>query len=564
MRKLYHIILVLFVALFIGGCCDTPKVSVLAEVERNMGKDLDVSEENLDKIHYEDLDGEARCHYILLKTLIDAKKGKAMTEESKIGDAFRYFLNKVQQGRDSNKDDVNRLAKSAMYMGDWYALVDSMKACEDTYRLSIQYASECHDAHTLYCALSRLAKRVVYSDAEEALKLALQALEIYEAKPDEDQNYLSLLNDAANYSFLVALYSDKNFDQACEYANRELEFATERNIAVGINQSQCFFVNLFNNTGRYDKALEHAKLVKLQEGDTEHSFVLHTILAECYLNCDSLDQAKANYLIALGSKVSETQYVANIGMAQVMLHLDEKDSAESYYNSALECKESIFFEALKAKDDYYKEASAKGLENEKLRFESKMRRFIFGAVIATILIAILFAAREIFLRTKREKSKQMNRLLSRKHHLELHILEKQYLKREKLLLEEKIDRKDHMIHFLQNYIIERYALVKKMNENKDSHISLTKKDWKDIELILDEIDEGCISKLRQEKPELTEEDIHLCILVRLHMSNPVIGSIYCISVSAVQHRKQKLKKEGLGVFDPGTTLEQALHPIWHS
>jgi hypothetical protein len=48
------------------------------------------------------------------------------------------------------------------------------------------------------------------------------------------------------------------------------------------------------------------------------------------------------------------------------------------------------------------------------------------------------------------------------------------------------------------------------------------------------------------------------MLTRLQLSNTALSSIYSISVSAVQHRKQKLKKEGFGVTDPKTTLDHVI------
>jgi hypothetical protein len=45
---------------------------------------------------------------------------------------------------------------------------------------------------------------------------------------------------------------------------------------------------------------------------------------------------------------------------------------------------------------------------------------------------------------------------------------------------------------------------------------------------------------------------------RLGISNRVIGNIYCITVSAVQHRKLKLKKDVFRETNPDITLEQIL------
>jgi hypothetical protein len=43
------------------------------------------------------------------------------------------------------------------------------------------------------------------------------------------------------------------------------------------------------------------------------------------------------------------------------------------------------------------------------------------------------------------------------------------------------------------------------------------------------------------------------------ISNRIIGNIYCITISAVQHRKLKLKKEVFGESNPDITLEQVLN-----
>ena len=52
--------------------------------------------------------------------------------------------------------------------------------------------------------------------------------------------------------------------------------------------------------------------------------------------------------------------------------------------------------------------------------------------------------------------------------------------------------------------------------------------------------------------------MRLCMLNRLNLNNAALSAIYAISVSAVQHRKQKLKKEGFDVTDPAVTLDQVI------
>ena len=84
------------------------------------------------------------------------------------------------------------------------------------------------------------------------------------------------------------------------------------------------------------------------------------------------------------------------------------------------------------------------------------------------------------------------------------------------------------------------------------------RNWREIEMTLDMMDGGFVSRLRAQFPQFSEDDIRLCMLTRLRLSNTALSAIYVISVSAVQHRKQKLKKEGFGVTDPSMTLDQLI------
>ena len=115
-----------------------------------------------------------------------------------------------------------------------------------------------------------------------------------------------------------------------------------------------------------------------------------------------------------------------------------------------------------------------------------------------------------------------------------------------------------MVAFLQNFILERTEVMKKLNQSGDSLICLSPHEWKEIERTLNAIDNNRFAQIREQYPNMTEDDIRLCILTRLGLSNRTIGNIYCISVSAVQHRKLKLKKGVFGETNPDITLEQIL------
>ena len=113
--------------------------------------------------------------------------------------------------------------------------------------------------------------------------------------------------------------------------------------------------------------------------------------------------------------------------------------------------------------------------------------------------------------------------------------------------------------FLQQFILERTEVMKKLNHSGDSLITLNPHEWGEIERTLNAIDNNRFARIREQHPTMQEDDIRLCILTRLGLSNRTIGNIYCITISAVQHRKLKLKKDVFGECNPDITLEQILN-----
>ena len=82
-----------------------------------------------------------------------------------------------------------------------------------------------------------------------------------------------------------------------------------------------------------------------------------------------------------------------------------------------------------------------------------------------------------------------------------------------------------------------------------------------MERTLNTIDGNRFALLRALYPGMREEDVQLCILTRLRLTNRAIGNIYAVSISAVQHRKLRLKKDVFGEDAPNTTLEEVLDAL---
>ena len=123
----------------------------------------------------------------------------------------------------------------------------------------------------------------------------------------------------------------------------------------------------------------------------------------------------------------------------------------------------------------------------------------------------------------------------------------------------QLRQKDTMIAALRGHIIDKSEILEMLSPTEGRRTVINARNWREIEMTLNTADGDFVSRLRAEHPDFTEEDIRLCMLTRLRLSNQALAAIYLITVSAVQHRKQKLKREGFGCTDSAVTLDQIIN-----
>ena len=175
---------------------------------------------------------------------------------------------------------------------------------------------------------------------------------------------------------------------------------------------------------------------------------------------------------------------------------------------------------------------------------ASLQRSLMTAVIVILLLTLLLLG--LLFRSWRIKTKH-------RHEAE-HIAHQ----REAEQLAERLRQKDTMITMLRGHLMDKSEILDMLEPKAGKRTIINARNWREIEMTLDTADGNFVSRLRAEHPQFTEEDIRLCMLTRLRLSNTALSAIYVISVSAVQHRKQKLKKEGFGVTDPTVTLDQMI------
>ena len=416
---------------------------------------------------------------------------------------------------------------------------DSIRQGETLLRKTIHLAEVSEDWHTDYIAYQRLAEALSQSNPEEALRLMKQALTIYKQHPDDEHNYVILLDYAGTFAAQLAFINEGSFNEALNYVHQAYDIAKKNQMNDMMCQTLTSLANIAWAKENYRQALDYAHQAEAVATDELRSGTLQ-VIARSYLSLNMLDSAETVYRKILPGDDVHLAYIVQSNLAKIALRRMGAIQVEDSVAEAFDKVEDIYYKALEQKDEYYQETLRQEMENQRLEYRSQMyARTLFIGIIASLIV---ISAMMLVIRYRMQAQRQ----------------EKQQLLQEAKHQKAQLHQANEVIVFLQNFILKRTEIMKKLNQRGDSLIYLSPHEWSEIERTLDAIDNNRFAKLREQYPNMQEDDIHLCLLTRLGISNRNIGNIYCISISAVQHRKLKLKKDVFGESNPDVTLEQIL------
>lgn len=416
---------------------------------------------------------------------------------------------------------------------------DSIRQGETLLRKTIHLAEVSKDWHTDYIAYQRLAEALSQSNPEEALRLMKQALTIYEQHPDDEHNYVILLDYAGTFAAQLAFINEGSFNEALNYVHQAYDIAKKNQMNDMMCQTLTSLANIAWAKEDYRQALDYAHQAEAVATDELRSGTLQ-VIARSYLSLNMLDSAETVYRKIHPGDDVHLAYIVQSNLAKIALRRMGATQVEDSVAEAFDKVEDIYYKALEQKDEYYQETLRQEMENQRLEYRSQMyARTLFIGIIASLIV---ISAMMLVIRYRMQAQRQ----------------EKQQLLQEAKHQKAQLHQANEVIAFLQTFILERTEIMKKLNQRGDSLIYLSPHEWSEIERTLDAIDNNRFAKLREQYPNMQEDDIHLCLLTRLGISNRNIGNIYCISISAVQHRKLKLKKDVFGESNPDVTLEQIL------
>ena len=177
---------------------------------------------------------------------------------------------------------------------------------------------ESEDWHTNYIACQRLAQALSQSNPEEALRLMKKALTVYEQHPDDERNYVMLLDYAGTYASQVAFAKEGSYDEALGFVNRAYDIAKKKQMKDMMCQTLTSLANIAWAKDDYRQAVSYARQAAtvatpdLKSGTQQ-------VLARSYLSLNMLDSAETVYRqINPGSDV-HLAYIVQSNLAKIAI-----------------------------------------------------------------------------------------------------------------------------------------------------------------------------------------------------------------------------------------------------
>ena len=520
--KVRYFLLVAVALVMLTGC-HRDASALLERAEACLPARLDSAEVYLDSVkQIERLNDVSRAWYGILRTYTDNRLGKEIKSDSLIRDSYEYFREASHAGQTFDKKLLRHYAQSCYYMALFYESCDSTKQCEDLLNQAIKFSEACEDWHTCYLAYTQLGKSTVWGNPEYAIQQAKKALDSYHK-----------INDDPNNEALILAH-----------------------IAAGI-------ARIYLEMGKYEEALRYAK-----EGsdmtDSTAFFLKQFTLAQFYQACDSLEKSKEILESICRDANPTNKYFVYRDLSKVAIQQQGLDSLSAYMDSAYEYLEDRFLHSQSVKDEYYQANLAKELEKEQMQHEAERNMWILVFSIVLLVLLALFIYNVLKNKIAVERHKRLNHLLSQRVEHTKHLQEQQ--EKEHVIMENEkeiqhqrdiIRQKAMTLSILQKLLLEKLRHMSQTLSEAEK-IQMTRETWTEMEQLLNATDNGFVARLRQQHKDFKEEDIHLCMLIRLKMNNTVVSKIYNIGVDAVKKRKLNLKRNGFKVSDSSIRLEDVI------
>lgn len=308
----------------------------------------------------------------------------------------------------------------------------------------------------------------------------------------------------------------------------------------------------FLTVGDPNNALKTARDISCEGWNSRERISLDILKGAIYARLGKADSAKICYQMHRDSLTLRGQVSACRGLYELYQANGDVNQAAKYAAQYILLKDSLdadrraeLSERIRIVDDLrVQHERASHAENAL----SRQKIIFYRIVVSTMFVIFILLGRLFYVRRKRlrlyerlqtERVARMDESLKRQD-------------AEMALMREQAERKAREVEQLN----QTFAYYKQLNaitipellnrKNKQGALHLTEKDWQTVVQNTDACFGKFTERLKSLCPQLTEEEIRFCCLVKMSLPLSLLAEIYHIAKGSISRKKMRLK-EKLGV-----------------
>lgn len=282
-------------------------------------------------------------------------------------------------------------------------------------------------------------------------------------------------------------------------------------------------------------------------------------MAESYEYIGKYDESLKT-LDKIQSKDDAIQYSVFYQRHHVAIKCGHQREALAYADSAYEHLEDMFRATQVKSSNYYSDLIQKNEQAAYAEGKASLWLLVAGLLSVSVLIAV-------FLLYYYLKARNLRQRMERVKWEEKVTYEQQLREEEKRMAEEihkrELAHKEAQIDIMRQFLVRKIEILDKLEALKTGasrHLEMTASDWDEVEVFLENTQDGFVSKVRESFSDLNEDTVRLLMLVRIELPTKSLASLYGISEESMKHKLYMLKKK-LGITDKTISVRTYLSTL---
>ena len=508
MRNIFKIWLLLLLILALQACAgkDRQEREVIHQAELLMQEQPDSALHLLQTLQRHSLTGETLARYALIHSIAQDKSGLDVTSDSLLRIAYDYYCRHP-------KDSL--YARSQYYMGLYLFLTEQPDSSYNCLLRAKTVSEAGKDYYTAYLATDRMRKIAENSDTTLCLNLSKEAYQLYlKQGADNPVNEVYLLIGIGDS---YSRCGDK--DSTLYYYDLALNKAQSAGDSIAIASVLQNISNHYRFNRQYKEALDYAQRALNYRGYLDKR--LATLLARCCMENAEYDKAR-QYINALPPSDSKENQLVKLSLQHgLSATTGDAEAAQKYFNAACNVAADMYLSTQKDKLELYRKNLKEDIERQRAEYHGKIYAIcLFFSIALLILIVWLFV--KYHLTNKKEKA-----------------------------------YKEHQMEQIRNYVKSIVNFQHKLAEKQGTktHLEYDSKDWAEIHAFLESCDNSFVTRFKEKYPDISENDFHLCLLLRYGFTNPDLELVYSSRTQVIKNKQNLLKKK-LDISDKKLSLRQ--------